>query len=253
MERCLRCGNLALVVGVGGKYDWMKINRRLTSSKFLWRLIDCLLFDQTEEHFKVPIGTIRCTVLIETLGGGLEMEEYLYELRHHIVGLNAGRWDYIFSAIKMMRHSGDSVLPDRSQVTMTVPFMRAYTNRLVKVCHSRGAHAIGGMSAFIPSSDKSQNEFAFSKISEDKTREVKDGFDGSWVAHPKMVEQARKIFEINLKNAPHQKHVLREDIKVSERDIINLKVDSNKFIFIQSSCINNLSFKRAHHRGRSER
>lgn len=122
------------------------------------------------------------------------MEEFLYELREHIVGLNAGRWDYIFSAIKMLRHSKDSVLPDRSQVTMTVPFMRAYTNRLVKVCHARGAHAIGGMSAFIPSKDPSQNDLAFRKITEDKTREVRDGFDGSWVAHPKMVQHARKIF-----------------------------------------------------------
>lgn len=131
------------------------------------------------------------------------MEEYLYELRDHIVGLNAGRWDYIFSAIKMLKNHKNAILPDRSQVTMTVPFMRAYTNRLIQVCHKRGAHAIGGMSAFIPAKDKAQNDFAFGKITEDKTREVKDGFDGSWVAHPGIVKHARKIFENHMNGRLH--------------------------------------------------
>src|SRR5882672_5552865 len=138
-------------------------------------------FALAEEELGVPRGSIRCTVLIETILAAFEMEEILYELRDHSCALNAGRWDYIFSCIKKM----GAVLPDRSQVTMTVPFMRAYTELLVKTCHHREAHAIGGMAAFIPSRrDAEVNAVALARVAEDKRREAGDGFDGTWVAHP---------------------------------------------------------------------
>jgi len=174
------------------------------------------VFVATQNYFNVPIGTIRATVLIETIGGGLDMEEILYELKDHIVGLNAGRWDYIFSIIKKQRNNPKAILPDRAQVTMTVPFMSAYTDRIVQVCHKRGAHAIGGMSAFIPSrTDKAINENAFKKIVEDKSVEVKKGFDGSWVAHPDLVKIARDVFDKHLNGKDHQKHVLRNDVTIT--------------------------------------
>jgi malate synthase len=171
----------------------------------------------------MPRGTIRATVLIETYPAAFEMEEILYELREHSAGLNAGRWDYMFSVIKSFRTRGrDFLLPDRNSVTMTVPFMRAYTELLVRTCHKRGAHAIGGMAAFIPSRDPDVNAAAFAKVADDKAREAGDGFDGSWVAHPGMVQTCRAAFDAVLGERPNQIDRLREDVDVSARDLLDV-------------------------------
>ncbi|WP_426511285.1 malate synthase A [Dactylosporangium sp. McL0621] len=182
------------------------------------------VFAFAEERFGRPIGTIRATVLIETFPAAFEMEEILYELREHSAGLNAGRWDYMFSVIKKFRTRGrDFLLPDRNSVTMTVPFMRAYTELLVRTCHKRGAHAIGGMAAFIPSRrDAAVNQAAFEKVSADKTREAGDGFDGSWVAHPDLVPLCREIFDGVLRDRPNQLERLREDVDVAAADLLNV-------------------------------
>mgnify|MGYP005842940599 CR=1 FL=1 len=181
------------------------------------------VFNRAQDALNIPRGTIKVTVLIENILAAFEMEEILYELREHIVGLNAGRWDYIFSAIRKFRHRGDFVLPDRAQVTMTVPFMRAYTELLVRSCHKRGAHAIGGMSAYIPSrKDPEVNERALAAVRADKEREVNDGFDGTWVAHPDLVAVARKPFELKLGDHPHQKERLREDVQVTAAQLLDL-------------------------------
>ena len=157
------------------------------------------MFCFAQDRLGIPRGTIKATVLIETILAAFEMDEILYELREHSAGLNAGRWDYIFSVIKKFRDRPEFVLPDRAQVTMTVPFMRAYTELLVRTCHRRGAHAIGGMAAFIPSrSDPEVNEIALVRVSEDKRREAGDGFDGSWVAHPDLVPVAMAEFDAAL-------------------------------------------------------
>jgi malate synthase len=162
-------------------------------------------------------------VLIETIPAAFEMEEILYELREHSAGLNAGRWDYMFSIIKNFRTRGrDFLLPDRNSVTMTVPFMRAYTELLVRTCHKRGAHAIGGMAAFIPSRDAEVNEQAFSKVRDDKTREAGDGFDGSWVAHPGMVDLCREVFDGVLGSRPNQIDRDRSDVVVSAADLLDV-------------------------------
>jgi malate synthase len=164
-------------------------------------------------------------VLIETILAAFEMEEILYELRDHSAGLNAGRWDYIFSLIKKFRDREDFVLPDRAQVTMTVPFMRAYTELLVRTCHRRDAHAIGGMAAFIPSrKDPSINEKAFAKVREDKVRESGDGFDGTWVAHPDLVSVAREPFDDVLGDRPHQIERKREDVEVAASQLLEIQV-----------------------------
>ena len=161
----------------------------------------------------IPRGTFRATVLIETITAAFEMDAILYALREHAAGLNAGRWDYIFSVIKKFREDPAFVLPDRIQVTMTVPFMRAYTELLVQTCHRRGAHAIGGMSALIPSRrDPVANEIALAKVGEDKRREAGDGFDGTWIAHPDLVDVARAEFAAVLGDRPNQKERLREDV-----------------------------------------
>ena len=181
-------------------------------------------FNLAQDFLDIPRGTIRATVLIETYPAAFEMEEILYELRDHSAGLNAGRWDYMFSVIKSFRTRGkDFQLPDRNSVTMTVPFMRAYTELLVRTCHKRGAHAIGGMAAFIPSKDEKQNELAFRKLTEDKTREAGDGFDGSWVAHPGMVGACREAFDKVLGDRPHQRDNLREDVHVTAADLLDVK------------------------------
>ncbi|HUP26844.1 MAG TPA: malate synthase A [Chloroflexia bacterium] len=191
----------------------------------LWNSV----FNYSEDRLGVPRGTIKATVLIETILAAFEMDEILYELREHAAGLNAGRWDYIFSAIKKFRDRPDFVLPDRTQVTMAVPFMRAYTQLLVKTCHRRGAHAIGGMAAFIPSrKDPAVNETAMSRVSEDKEREARDGFDGTWVAHPDLVPIAADIFGRVLGEQPHQKHVMREDIHVEAGELLDLRVPDGK-------------------------
>jgi len=184
----------------------------------LWN--DVFVFAQ--DRLGIPRGTVRATVLIETITAAFEMDEILYELRDHASGLNAGRWDYLFSLIKNFRTAGpEFVLPDRNAVTMTAPFMRAYTELLVRTCHRRGAHAIGGMAAFIPSRrDAEANRVAFEKVRADKDREAHDGFDGSWVAHPDLVPIARESFDAVLGERPHQKDRLREDVRVTAADLL---------------------------------
>jgi len=180
------------------------------------------IFVFAQDYCGIPQGTVRATVLIETITAAYEMEEILYELRDHAAGLNAGRWDYLFSIVKNFRDAGSRfVLPDRNAVTMTAPFMRAYTELLVRTCHKRGAHAIGGMAAFIPSrKDPKVNEVAFEKVRADKDREAKDGFDGSWVAHPDLVPVAKASFDAVLGERPNQKERLREDVHVKAADLI---------------------------------
>ncbi|GCD41995.1 malate synthase A [Streptomyces paromomycinus] len=180
------------------------------------------IFVFAQDYVGIAQGTVRATVLIETITAAYEMEEILYELRDHASGLNAGRWDYLFSIVKNFRDGGEKfVLPDRNAVTMTAPFMRAYTELLVRTCHKRGAHAIGGMAAFIPNRrDPEANETALAKVRADKDREAGDGFDGSWVAHPDLVPVARASFDAVLGDRPHQKDRLREDVAVSAADLI---------------------------------
>ena len=187
----------------------------------LWN--DVFLFAQ--EALGIPRGTFRATVLIETLPAAFEMDEILYELREHSSGLNAGRWDYLFSTIKTLRRRKDLVLPDRQQLTMTVPFMRAYTELLVKTCHRRGAHAMGGMAAFIPTrKDPAVNEAAIAKVREDKLRESGDGFDGTWVAHPDLVPVAREIFEKALHGRANQRERLRPEVSVKAAQLVDTRV-----------------------------
>ncbi len=187
----------------------------------LWE--DVLSF--SEQELGLPHGTIKATVLIETILAAFEMDEILYELRDHAAGLNAGRWDYIFSIIKKFHSQPGFLLPDRSLVTMTVPFMRAYTELLVKTCHRRGAHAIGGMAAYIPSrKDAEVNEVALEKVREDKVRESRDGFDGTWVAHPDLVPTAREAFDEILQEHPNQKGRLRPEVHVEAVDLLNFVV-----------------------------
>src|SRR5580693_4009861 len=179
-------------------------------------------FNLAQDALGIPRGTIRATVLIETIPAAFEMEEILYELREHSAGLNAGRWDYLFSVIKKFRTRGrEFVLPERNSVTMTAPFMRAYTELLVRTCHQRGAHAMGGMAAFIPSRrDPEVNERALAKVREDKTRESGDGFDGSWVAHPDLVPLCKEVFDSVLGSNPNQIGKTREDVEVSAQDLL---------------------------------
>jgi malate synthase len=181
-------------------------------------------FNIAQDALGIPRGTIRATVLIETIPAAFEMEEILYELRDHSAGLNAGRWDYLFSVIKNFRTRGrDFVLPERNSVTMTAPFMRAYTELLVSTCHSRGAFAIGGMAAFIPSRrDAEVNKVAMEKVRQDKTRESGDGFDGSWVAHPDLVPLCREVFDSVLGDRPNQLGKLRDDVHVTAEDLLSV-------------------------------
>ncbi|RBQ14784.1 malate synthase A [Spongiactinospora rosea] len=180
------------------------------------------VFVRAQEALDIPRGTIRATVLIETYPAAFEMEEILYELREHSAGLNAGRWDYLFSVIKKFRTRGrEFLLPERNAVTMTAPFMRAYTELLVSTCHRRGAHAIGGMAAFIPSRrDPEVNKVALEKVRADKTRESGDGFDGSWVAHPDLVPICREVFDGVLGDRPNQVDRLRDDVQVTAEDLL---------------------------------
>jgi malate synthase len=183
------------------------------------------VFVHAQALLGIPRGTIRATCLIETLPAAFEMEEILYELREHASGLNAGRWDYLFSFIKTFLDRPDMVLPDRAQLTMTVPFMRAYALRLVQVCHARGAHAIGGMAAFIPSrKDAEVNARAMARVREDKERESADGFDGTWVAHPDLVPLAREVFDSVLGERPNQKDRLRDDVHVVASQLVDPSV-----------------------------
>ncbi|MCX6019176.1 MAG: malate synthase A [Chloroflexi bacterium] len=186
------------------------------------------VMDAAEDDLGLARGTIKCTVLIETILAAFEMDEILHALREHIVALNAGRWDYIFSTIKKFRMH-DILLPDRVQVTMTAPFMRAYTELLVRTCHKRGAHAIGGMAAFIPNRrDPVVNDAALAKVREDKLRESNDGFDGTWVAHPDLVPVAKAVFDAKLGEKPHQKERLREDVHVMGNQLIDFSIPGGK-------------------------
>ncbi|MGD8167502.1 malate synthase A [Herbiconiux sp. P16] len=182
------------------------------------------IFTFSENALGIARGTIRATVLIETITAAFEMDEILYELRDHCAGLNAGRWDYIFSMIKTFRDRGRSyVFPDRDRITMTVPFMRAYTELLVQTCHKRGAHAIGGMSAFIPNRrDPEVTERALTKVADDKRREAGDGFDGTWVAHPDLIATARAEFDAVLGEAPNQVGRQRPEAHVTAGELVDL-------------------------------
>jgi malate synthase len=187
----------------------------------LWN--DVFLYGQ--EALGIARGSIRATVLIETILAAFEMDEILYELREHAAGLNAGRWDYLFSAIKKFRTDPATSTPDRGQLTMTVPFMRAYTELLVQTCHRRGAHAIGGMAAFIPNRrDPVVTETALEKVRADKERESRDGFDGTWVAHPDLVPVALEVFDGVLGARPNQKERRREEVQVVAADLLDLTV-----------------------------
>ena len=192
------------------------LEARLWNDVFLW----------AQDALGIPRGSVRATVLIETIHAAFEMEEILWELREHAAGLNAGRWDYLFSCIKTFGSRPDRVLPDRSQLTMTVPFMRAYTELLVWTCHRRGAHAIGGMAAFIPSRrDAEVNARAMARVRDDKERESRDGFDGTWVAHPDLVPLATEVFDGVLGAAPNQKDRLRDDVSVTAAELADIRVE----------------------------
>jgi malate synthase len=211
------CGRAEVERGSGPYFYLPKMESHLEAR--LWNDIFCL----AEDASGLPRGTIRATVLIETLPAAFEMEEILYELREHSAGLNAGRWDYIFSSIKCFADRPEMVLPDRADVTMTVPFMRAYTELLAATCHRRGAHAMGGMAAFIPSRrDPEANEHAFAGVRADKEREVSQGYDGTWVAHPDLVPVAREVFEAGLGGAPNQLEHRRDDLVVTADQLQDL-------------------------------
>jgi malate synthase len=211
------CGRRLIDAGSGPYFYLPKLESHLEAR--LWNEV----FVEAQERLAIPRGTIRATVLIETILAAFEMDEILYELREHSSGLNAGRWDYMFSIVKKFRDRSDFVLPDRPLVTMTVPFMRAYTELLVKTCHRRGAHAIGGMAAFIPSRrDPEVNEVALTKVREDKLREAGDGFDGTWVAHPDLVPVAATVFDDVLDARPNQVDRQRDDVSVAAADLLNV-------------------------------
>ncbi|MGZ8716851.1 MAG: malate synthase A, partial [Gaiellaceae bacterium] len=185
----------------------------------LWNRV----FELAQDTLGIPRGTVRATVLIETVLAAFEMDEILYELGPHAAGLNAGRWDYLFSVIKKLGHRPEFVLPDRNSVGMGTPFMRSYAELLVKTCHRRSAYAIGGMAAFIPSRrDAEVNAVALAKVREDKEREAGQGYDGTWVAHPDLVPVAMEIFDRVLGDRPNQLDVLREDLDVSAADLLNV-------------------------------
>ena len=178
------------------------------------------VLDEIEVRLNLPQGAMKATVLIETLPAAFEMDEILHALRSRIVGLNCGRWDYIFSYIKTLRRHRDRVLPERSQVTMTQSFLKAYSELLIKTCHKRGAHAMGGMAAQIPNPrDPEANAAAFARVEADKLREATAGHDGTWVAHPGLVETARRIFDARMPG-PHQQHVAREDVRTSAEALL---------------------------------
>jgi malate synthase len=203
--------------GTGPYFYLAKLESHLEAR--LWNDV----FVHAQEAVDLPRGTIKATVLIETILAAFEMDEILYELREHSAGLNAGRWDYMFSVIKKFRHRPEFVLPDRNQVTMTAPFMRAYTELLVKTCHRRGAHAMGGMAAFVPSRKTPEiNEAALGKVREDKRREAGDGFDGTWVAHPDTVATALAEFDEVLGERPNQIERQRDDVEVAAGDLLDV-------------------------------
>lgn len=205
--------------GTGPYFYLPKIETHLEAR--LWNDVFCWAQDALD----LPRGTIKATVLVEHILAAFEMDEILYELRDHSGGLNAGRWDYIYSVIKTFGERPEFVLPDRAQVTMTVPFMRAYTELLVKTCHRRGACAIGGMAAFVPNRrDPGVTQTALARVREDKLREADDGFDGTWVAHPDLVPTAMEVFTEALRGQPHQRGRQRPDVSVTARDLLDVRV-----------------------------
>jgi malate synthase len=211
------CAQPLLAAGSGPYFYLPKLESHLEAR--LWNDV----FSFSEEALGMTHGTIKATVLIETLPAAFEMDEILFEMREHSAGLNAGRWDYIFSAIKCFADRAEMVLPDRGAVTMTVPFMRAYSELLVATCHRRGAHAMGGMAALIPSRrDEEENERALDGVRADKEREASQAYDGTWVAHPDLVPVARGVFERALEGAPNQLERQRDDVEVSASDLLNL-------------------------------
>jgi len=205
--------------GLGTYFYLPKLESHLEAR--LWN--DVLTY--AEDQLGLQPGTLRVTVLIETILAAFEMDEILYELRDHSMGLNAGRWDYMFSVIKKFRDRPDMLLPDRAQVTMTVPFMRAYTELLVRTCHRRGTFAMGGMAAFIPSRrDPEVNRVALEKVREDKVREAGDGFDGTWVAHPDLVQVATECFDAVLGDRPNQLDRMREEVSVRGAQLVDVAI-----------------------------
>ena len=211
------CAQRLMRNGSGPYFYLPKLESHLEAR--LWN--DILIFAQ--DALGIAHGTIKATVLIETLPAAFEMDEILYELREHSAGLNAGRWDYIFSAIKCFPERPEMILPDRSAVTMTVPFMRAYTELLVAICHRRGAHAMGGMAALIPSrQDEEANASALDGVRADKEREVSQGYDGTWVAHPDLVPVARQVFEQGLNGSPNQVGRRRNDVEIGPAELLDL-------------------------------
>ncbi|MET7610757.1 malate synthase A [Streptomyces seoulensis] len=211
------CARRQIDAGHGPYFYLPKLENRYEAR--LWNDI----FVRAQELLDIPRGTVRATVLIETITAAFEMEEILYELREHSAGLNAGRWDYLFSLIKTFGHRTDFLLPDRAKVTMTAPFLRAYTELLVRTCHRRGAHAIGGMAAQVPAKEPAANEAAFAKVRLDKEREAEDGFDGSWVAHPALVPVCREVFDGVLGDRPHQLDRTRDDVAVTATDLLSVR------------------------------
>lgn len=180
------------------------------------------VFDFSQKYFALPIGTIKVTVLIETITASFQLDEIIFELKNHIAGLNCGRWDYIFSYIKKLKNQPDFLVPDRDQVTMTSPFMSAYSLRVIQCCHKRNILAIGGMAAQIPvKNDDAANEMAFQKVIIDKEREVKNGHDGTWVAHPGLVPLAMKIFDENMPTK-NQVHIKRNEVNITEAQLLAL-------------------------------
>jgi malate synthase len=210
------CAQRQLDKGKGPYFSLPKLESRLEAR--LWN--DAFVLAQ--DFLSIPQGTIRATAAIETIPAAFEMDEILYELRDHCAGLNAGRWDYLFSVIKKFRTRGrDFMLPERNAVTMTAPALRAYTELLVQTCHKRGAFALGGLAAFIPSRrDQAVSEVALAKVREDKTREAADGFDGSWVAHPDLVPVCREVFDEVLGSRPNQIDRQRPDVAVTAADLL---------------------------------
>jgi malate synthase len=212
-------GRAALEAGTGPFLYHPKLESHLEAR--LWND----LFLHAQARLGIPVGTIKATVLIETILAAFEMDEILYELRDHSAGLNAGRWDYIFSVIKKFRAHPEFVLPDRRQVTMWVPFMRAYTELQVATCHRRGAHAIGGMAAFIPNRrDPAVTEKALARVREDKDREAGQGYDGTWVAHPDLVAVAGHSFDRVLGDRPHQVDRLRPEVDVTASQLLDVSI-----------------------------
>jgi malate synthase len=213
------CAQRQLDAGKGPYFYLPKLENHLEAR--LWNDV----FVYAQEQLGIPRGTIRATVLIETIWAAFEMDEILYELREHSSGLNAGRWDYLFSLMKVFRSSGEEfLLPDRNAVTMTAPMMRAYTDLLVRTCHRRGAHAIGGMAAFIPNRrDPAVNEVAMAKVRGDKEREAGDGFDGSWVAHPDLVSLCTEVFTAVLGERPDQRDRLRADVQANAAQLLDAR------------------------------